>query len=234
MTSMPVALLAFGATAIASVFFESLLVRWSADRRPYTGAWTVALGLFALASAAFAVGASTGWDQGSFRAFYLFGAIVNVPWLALGTVYLLAPRAGLAARSAVLLFTGLATGAVLMAPIDGPLPSNAIPEGRDVFDAFPRILAAAGSGLGALVVFGGALWSAWRHFSRRDRNPRRTAANGLIALGTLVLSVGGVLEGVLGGADEAFATTLTAGIAIIYAGFRVALPRSNFGSSRPL
>ena len=31
-----------------------------------------------------------GWSAASFRVFYLAGAILNVPWLALGTVYLLA------------------------------------------------------------------------------------------------------------------------------------------------
>src|SRR5271167_5192032 len=87
-----VAGLAFIATAIATVFAQATAVRWSRSRSPHQGAWTVALALFALASAALATGASTGWDRGTFRAFYLLGAVINVPWLALGTLYLLFGR----------------------------------------------------------------------------------------------------------------------------------------------
>ena len=51
------------------------------------------MALVALASAALATGVSTGWDNGTFRVFYLLGGVLSVPWLALGTVYLLAPPA---------------------------------------------------------------------------------------------------------------------------------------------
>lgn len=220
-----VALLAFGSTAVATLFCEAMLVRYTRRRRPHEGAWAVALGTFALASAALAVGASTGWDGPTFRAFYLLGAIVNVPWLAVGTICLLAPRAAGPARTLVLLFTGLATGALLAAPLNaGAISADAIPEGRDVLGALPRTLAAVGSGVGAVVVFAGALWSAW-HYLRPGPAPRHgrlVAANLLIAAGVLVLSAGGTLEGVLGGGDEAFAATLLAGITVIYAGFGLA------------
>lgn len=214
--------LAFLATAISTVFAETVLVRWSRRRRPHEGAWTVALAMFALASAALATGASTGWDRGTFRAFYLLGAVLNVPWLALGTVHLLAPqRVARRARTVVLLFTGLAAGVVLAAPMPGAVVRSGIPEGRRVFGAFPRALAGIGSGLGALVVFGGAVWSAWRYVRER-RQPRYAGANALIAAGTLILSAGGLLEGVAGGKDEAFTLSLVLGIAVIYAGFAVA------------
>jgi hypothetical protein len=47
------------------------------------------------------------------------------------------------------------------------------------------------------------------------------AANALIALGTLVLSGGGTLQGILGH-DEAFTVSLALGITVIYGGFLVA------------
>jgi hypothetical protein len=217
-----VAGLAFVATAVATVFAQATSVRWSRTRAPHQGAWTVALALFALASAAFAVGASTGWDAGTFRAFYLLGAIVNVPWLALGTVYLLGGRrAGDRARTAVLLFTGLATGVMLATPVDGPIPVDEIPVGSDHLDALPRALAGVGSGVGAVVVFAGAAWSAVRYARRRDGGGAVALGNGLIAVGTLVLSSGGLVQGALGH-DESFAVTLASGISVIYAGFAVA------------
>jgi hypothetical protein len=218
-----VAGLAFIATAVATVFAQATAVRWSRTRAPHQAAWTVALALFALASAAAATGASTGWDVGTFRAFYLLGAILNVPWLALGTVYLLAGRRiGDRFRVVVLLFTGLATGVMLAAPVTQPIAADELPVGKEHLDALPRILAAVGSGLGAVIVLGGAVWSAVRFGRTRSLGTGRLAAgNALIALGTLVLSSGGLIQGAVGH-DEAFAITLATGITVIYAGFVVA------------
>jgi len=111
--------------------------------------------------------------------------------------------------------------------------SATIPVGKEVFGVLPRVLAAVGSGLGALVVFGGAAWSAVR-FARAAGGRaagRMAGANVLIALGTLVLSGGGTLQGVLGH-DEAFTVSLAAGITVIYAGFLVAARRSNVSDHR--
>ncbi|HTL87577.1 MAG TPA: hypothetical protein VL856_20505 [Acidimicrobiia bacterium] len=219
-----VAGLAFLATAIATVFAQATGVRWSRTRAPHQGAWTFALALFALASAALATGAATGWDEGTFRVFYLLGAVLNVPWLALGTIYLLfGVGLGKRVKAGLLVFTGFAAGVILAAPIHGTIdPTGNIPVGKDHFGALPRVLAGAGSGLGALVVFVGAVWSAVR-FSRNRRPGSGALAGGnaLIALGVLILSSGGLLEGVVAH-DEAFVISLAVGISVIYAGFVVA------------
>lgn len=219
-----VAGLAFLATAIATRFFETMLVRFTQQRKRHVFAWAVALGMFAIASAAFATGASTGWDLGTFRVFYLFGAVLNVPWLALGTIELvLGERAGKKARPALIFFTGLAIGVLITTPALHPVAPNAIPVGKEVFPVLPRILAGSASGLGAIVVLMGAVWSALGYArERKDRIERRrtVATNVLIALGTLVLSGGGLVQGIVGH-DEAFALTLCAGVSVIYAGFAV-------------
>jgi hypothetical protein len=218
-----VAGLAFIATAIATVFAQATAVRWSRTKAPHQGAWTVALALFALASAALATGASTGWDRGTFRAFFLLGAVIDVPWLALGTVYILmGRRTGDRVRVALLIFTGLAIGVVLAAPMHGAIPVTGIPVGKEHFGVFPRVLAGVGSGLGAVVVFVGAAWSAVRFArSRKPGSGYLAGGNALIALGTLILSSGGLLQGIVG-SDEAFALTLAVGISVIYGGFLVA------------
>jgi len=220
--------LAFLATAVSSLFAEATFVRWTERRRvqlpaQHLAAWTVALAMFAGASAALAVGVATGWDTGTFRVFYLLGAVLNVPWLALGTVcLLLGPVAVRRSRAVLVFFSGLAVGVVLTAPME-PVSGTGIPVGSDVFEAFPRVLAVVGSAVGAIVIFGGAAWSAIRY--ARDRgapgHARLAAANGLIALGTLVLSSGGLVQGLVGH-DEAFTLSLAIGITVIYAGFLVA------------
>jgi hypothetical protein len=219
-----VAGLAFLATAVATLFAQATGVRYSRSKAPHQGAWTFALALFALASAALATAASTGWDRGTFRSFYLLGAVLNVPWLALGTVYLLGGRRiGNRVRTGLVLFTGFATGVILAAPIHGVIVrAGGIPVGKDHFGVLPRVLAAAGSGVGAVVVFGGAVYSAIRFARWRAPGTGSLAGgNALIALGTLVLSSGGLLQGVIG-QDEAFTISLAAGIVVVYAGFVVA------------
>lgn len=218
--------LAFVATAVSSLFAQAMLGRFTRTHRPEYRAWALSLGFFALASAALVTGTSTGWDKGTFRAFFLLGAVVNVPWLALGTVFLLCslPTAR-RAQWAVALFSTFAAGVVLSAPMD-PVSGTAIPQGSEVFGALPRVLAAVGSGVAAVVIFVGALVSAVR-FARDRRtadHARLAAANGLIALGTLVLSSGGLVQGIVGH-DEAFALSLAVGVSIIYMGFVLASGR---------
>jgi hypothetical protein len=222
------------AAAVATMFAQATSVRFHQHRRPQEAAWTVAL--FALASVALFLGDSTGWDNGTYRAFYLFGAILNVPWLALGTVYLLAPRPTADRVRTVLVFgSGLAAGTLLAAPIHGDFALGRIPEGKEHFDALPRVLAGAGSGIAALVIFAGAAISALRWARRRGETGagRLAVANTCIALGTVIVSSGGLLKGWLSiDADEAFAVCTAAGISVIYAGFWIAASRTESRSAR--
>ena len=214
--------LAFVATAVSTLFAQAMLVRLTRTRAPQYAAWAAALGMFALASAALVTGVTTGWDRGTFRCFYLFGAVLDVPWLALGTVYLLAsPRVARASRAFLLVFSGFAAGVLLSAPME-PVTGVEIPVGKDVFGALPRVLAAVGSGVAATVIIVGAVVSAVRF--ARTRSPghgRLAAGNALIELGTLTLSSGGLVQGVVGH-DEAFTLSLAVGVSVIYAGFLVA------------
>ena len=152
---------------------------------------------------------------------------MNVPWLAMGTVYLLvAERTARRVLWGLVLFSGFAAGVLLSAPME-TVHGTAIPVGKDVFGALPRILAAAGSGIAATVIIAGAVVSAVR-FARDPSIPdhgRLAGANGLIALGTLVLSSGGLVQGAIGH-DEAFTLSLAVGITIVYGGFVLASGRA--------
>ena len=229
-----VAGLAFLATAIATVFAQATAVRWSRSQAPHQGAWTFALALFALASAALATGASTGWDRGTFRAFYLLGAVLNVPWLALGTVYLLMGRTvGDRVRAVLLVFTGVGIGVMLAAPIHGAIAATGHPRRQGPLRraaARARRRRRAGSARSSCSAARRGRRSGSR--GRGDRAPGASrAATRSIALGTLVLSSGGLLQGVVG-SDEAFALTLAIGIAVIYAGFVVASGAAAAGRGR--
>lgn len=210
--------LAAAAALVALAFALSTFERWLLRRRRHELAWSAALVLFALAAGGLAAGVGVGWSEPVFRWFYFFGAIANVPVLALGTVYLLrGERRGDRWAAAVALAVAFAGGVVAVAPLTDPIDRAAlIPQGSDVFGALPRVLAAAASAGGALVIFGGAVWSAVRF-----RKGRMVVANVLIAGGTAILSASGLLNSV---ADEmtGFAITLVAGISVLFAGFLVA------------
>jgi len=218
------AALAAAATLVASAFALSTLDRWLRRRRSHDLAWTVSLALFALGAGALWWAESVGWGLGAFRVFYLAGAILNVPWLALGTVYLLADRLPFSAkfgdrvRGWLILISGFAVGVVLFAPTRAAVSGDELPTGKDVFGVAPRVLAAVGSGLAALIIIAGAVWSVWRP---RRSGRRLLLGNVLIAVGTLILSASGTLAGRLG-KDRAFAVTLLIGVCVLFAGFLVA------------
>jgi hypothetical protein len=227
------AALAAAAALLATAFACLTGERWLTRGRRQDRAWTISLALFALASAALWFGAARGWTTASFKAFYLFGAVLNVPWLALGTLELLAgERVGRRTTLALTVLSGFAAGVIVEAPLRRPVPATGLPAGREVFGVLPRVLAAVCSGGAATVVVVGALWSAWRLWRGRPRGaladdrraapPRRLVlANALIATGTLVLGASGTLSGRIG-ALRAFAVTLLVGIAILFGGFLLA------------
>jgi hypothetical protein len=212
---------AVAAAMIGVAFGMSTLERWLRARRPYELAWTAALAMFAVAAGALAYGSQAGWSGPVFRVFYLFGAIADVPVLALGTVYLLAGRrVGGGAAAGVALLCAFAAGVLVMAPFRAPLPVDQLVQGSKVFGPLPRVLAGVASAGGAITIFAGAVWSAWR--VRRNHAPRRLLwSNGLIALGTLILGASGTFNSVFG-AMTAFAVTLLIGISVIFVGFLMA------------
>ena len=213
--------LAAAATLVSLAFAATVFERWLDRRRPQDLA--TSLGLFAAGAASLWWGASAGWSPGPFRAFYAFGAVLNVPVLALGTVYLLVDRRR-ADRIAQLTVVAcaVAAGVVVAAPIEPGFASDVLPQGSDVFGAGPRVVAAVASSVGALVVILGSLWSMVRLLRSSAPKARAGAVgNGLIVLGALVLSAGGLLNSVL---DEmtGFAVSLLVGISLIFAGALVA------------
>ena len=228
--------LAAAATLISLAFALSTGERWLRGRKRHEAAWTVSLVMFALGSAALWLGAAIGWDPAVFKAFYLFGAILNVPYLALGSVELLAgPVHGRRWTAIVTILAAFCTGIVVAAPLTGAIDPDVLPQGKEVFGPGPRIAAAVGSGVAALVIIGGALWSAWRLLrvwrsgavrGTRASGPspaRLAVANITIAIGTLVLSAGGILNSVVNEMDG-FAISLVVGISIIFAGFLLTGP----------
>jgi hypothetical protein len=208
------------AAGVSGVFASILFRGWKATPRPHLLAWSIALAMFAIASGAAATGMLAGWSAPSFRTYYLFGAILNVPVLALGTVHLLAPeREARIATSVVILLSISAVIAVVGAELDtAALRTTGIPSGSEVMPPGPRVVSRYYSFAGFFVVVGGALWSAWRLARSRQAHLKRLAgANALIATGTFIVAVASGFARY--GRGVVFAVGLFFGVSVMFLGF---------------
>lgn len=196
----------------------ALVIAWDARHRPRPDkvAWTVAFAVFALAAGVEVVGSTLGWTPTLARLYYLAGATLVVGYLALGELYLLAPRRIAAvAPGATLLVTAFAAALVFDAPVDR---ARLAADGWDAIERGPALktLAIGINTLGTLILVGGALFSAWR-FWRRGIHRQRMIGCLLIAGGTLVVASGGTLTRL--GYEGALYGAMAAGVAVIFAGY---------------
>jgi hypothetical protein len=206
------------AVLASAAFAVAVLLQYWQRRKPYQLAWGVALSMFALASLALTLGVATHWTPLDFKLYYLFGAILNVPWLALGTVLLLGRQSGARAYLGCLVAFSLASVVlVVLAPVTGAdLAGHLVPEGRRFLPVAVRILAVVGNVVGTLVVIGGAVTSGLALRHRRELRAR-FEGNLLIGLGVAIAAGGGVFafldqSGKLGAG-------LALGSCVMYAGF---------------
>ena len=198
------ALLAFAAALLSLRLAGDLLGRYRARRAPQLAAWSVSLLAYAAASAALAWGAAAGWDDRSFRVYYLCGGLLTAPRLGVGSLLLTGRRW---AASLGFVYAGLALGVAVAVPLTTPVSGTAIPEAQQHLDFWPaRLLAVLGNSLGTLAVVAIAL-STLR---------RRPLGNGFILAGVAVAATGSALAG-LGAAPTAI--FIAAAALLLYAGF---------------
>jgi hypothetical protein len=207
--------LAAAATLVALAAALAMWERAAARQKLHEIVWTVALLLFAAASAALWWGAAMGWSATPFRLFYLFGAIANVPALALGSYCLTAsPQRQRQATVAVGALCVFAAGVMAATPVHAIRPTD-LPQGSEVLPVLPRVLAATFSGVGTLVLVALCAIGAIR------TTGNRRLGNIVIVVGTLTTAASGLLNSVLAEMD-AFAVALACGIFLIFLGFLAA------------
>jgi hypothetical protein len=203
------------AATVVAVFF--VLRTASAARASKSVAlelWSFSILQFAVASAALAWGVAFGWTSSVFRTFYLFGAVVNVIWLAVGTIWLLSPRVvATVALAVVAIATGYALYVVsttsFVAGAAQAFAHSSIPAPSKVMPGSARVLSRWYSIGGSVVVIAGLVWSLVRR--------RHTTGLALLTLGVVIVGLAG--EFARAGLVAAFSALLAVGIAVMYAGF---------------
>ena len=220
------AVLPLVATVVAWEFALALFRRWRRSRRPYLRSWALSLLFFAAGSACLWYGTAFGWSEPVFRGYYICGALLSVPWLAMGEIELLArPNVARVILVFLVLMSFNAAITVGASPfVDGREVSGyAAPHGSDYFGLLPRVLVVVSNALGTLVVVGGTLWSGWQARGQGPAARSRFRGTLVIALGVLIAAAGGALTFL--SAEDSQAATLAAGVTVMYAGFVLASRR---------
>lgn len=185
-----------------------LTKHYLANRRIYMFWWAIAFWLAFLAAITdFISYLAHGWSPFQYR-LYLFSAASLVAYMGAGTVFLFSERVG---RIYVLLMTVVAMAmcySLAIIPVEGistiPAGEKAqgfVPNGIDVYFG---IL----SGIGAIALFVGALYSWYRS---------KKSYNLWIAMGALVFSIGGVVGKYIG-VYQLFYVFQAVGSVILYYG----------------
>jgi hypothetical protein len=231
------------ATLVSALFSALLLVQYARKRRIPQLAWGVSLAMFAVASIAVMYGTTQGWDPTVYRVFYLFGAMLNVPWLALGSIALLNKRElTLPALVIVIVISGFGFIKIVSAhpceAVTGPnkvcvkaitqtpeaqiFGRKDIPSGKDVWrqDSSVKSLAIWYSIISYIIVVLIAVYSS-RPRKGVSPPPERVRANLLIAIGVTIVAIGSTAL-VKYGRGAAFSITLAIGVTVMFVGFLMA------------
>ena len=210
--------LALLAALAALGFSADLWLDYRRRPRPHIAAFGTGMTMFAVATLTFYLGLAVGWSGPLYRAFYLFGAILNIPFLALGSMFLVVGRrSGHAMAIALGALTAISTTLTTTVDFANPLPPSGVP--HDVFATGfgPRLFAIIGGATGSTILVILALVSALRFWKK---NRSIVWGNLLIVGGTLAAASGGT--GLALGESSAFSVSLLVAVTLIWAGYRVA------------
>jgi hypothetical protein len=224
MTSFsPLTILPLSVTIIGAAFAIVILNHYfGTRRRPHELIWGIAFILFAVGAATqVVVDLRGGWTEGYARAYYLTGAILNVALLGLGTIYLLFPRrVAHLALALTLVLAGVSTFVLLRVPVNvEALADTQSVDWRAVFgiERGPSILALIGSGIGTVLVVGGALRSGFTFWRKRIMKSRMVGVF-LLAAGTFLVALGGTVKSRLDN-DHFLYPTMAMGVVVMFAGY---------------
>jgi hypothetical protein len=218
--------IAFPAAAalVSAIFAIQLLTSWAHRKRLSQLAWGVAMTMYAIASLAVAAGVSGGWDPTLYRLYWLFGACLNVPYLALGSVALLQKKP-VTALLLALVFVSTLIAVIVVASSAvhlGASPRN-IPRGSEAWGKgtlaakLPTYMSIPAYVIVVLIAVAS---------SRGGKLPaHRIRGNWLIAIGATLVAAGAPFARY--GRGSAFSVFLAVGVIVMYLGFRLAsrMPR---------
>jgi len=199
-------------------------------RKPYQAIWALALAMFGIAAAFETAGQLGGWSDATYKGYYLFGGLLNVGWLGIGSLLLLVSlRVGRVTVIVMVLISLISVVAVLAAHTNPTLLKAQVPArgASDVPGVLPLITNLGGS----LLLVGGAAYSAWK--SARAGAPRnRVLGLAILAAGAFIVA-GGHSYAQSKGVYVAQPLSEALGIVAMFAGYLVIEARRELAPSKP-
>lgn len=207
-------------TTVFSTYFAVVVFRrWRVKGGTHLYWWGLGIVAYGVGTLTESLTTLFGWQESVFRAWYITGALLGGAPLAQGTAYLHFPRR-LANLTTVLLVVliSIASLVVLATPVDATLAeshrlSGAVFASQGVRRFSPFINAYA-----ALVLIGGAIYSAVQ-YALVVRQRHRMWANVFIAVGGILPGIGGA-SARFGHVEVLYVTELI-GLLLIFIGFRL-------------
>jgi hypothetical protein len=211
-----------GAAGVAATFFATDLWRdYARKPRPHVAAYGVGMTLFAVATWCLFIGLAVGWSGPVYRVFFLLGGVLNIPCLALGSMFLVVgKKSGHVMTLAIGAIAAISTTLVVTVSFEHALPEGGIPHDMFASGFGPRLFAIIGGAAGSTILVVLALVSLVRFW---NRNRAIVWGNGLIVIGVFAAAWGGT--GLALGEAEGFALSLLLAVSFIWAGYRVASGR---------
>ena len=215
---------------VAAAFAVVVARQYLARRKLYQAVWALALAMFGVAAAFEAAGQLAGWSDATYKGYYLFGGMLNVGWLGIGSLLILTtPRVG---RVAVIVMAVISLICVvtLLASHTSPTFLKAQVPARGAIDV-PGVLPLITNVGGSLLLVGGAAWSAWK--SARAGAPRnRVLGLAILAAGAFIIA-GGHSYAQTKGVYVAQPLSEALGIVAMFAGYLVIEARRATAPSKP-
>lgn len=217
----PVSYLPIATSFLAATFGVVLYKHWR--RSPgslHLQWWMIGIFLFSVGAGMEALTALLEWQEPIFRAWYITGALLGAAPLAQGTAYLMLERRT-ADRLTLFLVYFAAIGAifVILTPIDMSRVDPVRLESDVMEWTWVRAFSPLLNTYALVMLGGGAALSARRYRKRGDGSTNKVWGNVSIAVGALVVGIGGVSA--RAGFVEVLYVAEVIGLALIWWGYRL-------------
>ena len=183
--------------------------------------WALGIATYGVGTFTEAVTTIAGWNEPTFRAWYISGALLGGAPLAQGTVYLLLSKRTAHVLTALLVtYITIASVAVVLSPIDYAQVEAHRLTGRVLGWQWVRGFSPIVNMYAVVFLIGGAILSALR-YSANPATRHRVVANVLIALGAILPGIGGTATRM--GYTEILYVTEPAGLLLTWLGYRMSI-----------
>lgn len=209
-------------TILAAIFAAEIFRRYREHPdRLHLMWWAIGVAVYGVGTLTEATTTLIGWNEPTFRAWYISGALLGGAPLAQGTVYLLLSRRTAHALTILLItFVVIASVAVILSPIDYSQVEAHRLTGRVLQWQWVRAFSPFVNLYAVVFLIGGAILSALR-YSTNPATRHRVIANVLIATGAILPGIGGTATRM--GYTEVLYVTELAGLLLTWMGYRMSV-----------